>query len=567
MHNLYHTKVLNYSEENIKKQLKFKEEVIHSLSYNQIADNGQIEKEPQIKYFFIIGFEINAKNPSILAMFPSKQSELINSLNSDTIASYCYPYRCERIDDTIKTANNILTGFVFNIFLDDQLFYGIVIHIKIPMTNHFFGKEFDCRYPFSLCVLSKFANISSHFSFLYQISELIFSNKAPSISNLINIPDELKNQKGECIPNLVIDNQCELIAKSPKMQTLQFLLPKLLKYYTTNFYPTLKETYYLLYPSLQTLFTFFPPDMIVEIYTFILLEMKIIFYSRDLNRLSFCVLAATNLVKTLSIEAKIYPVFPTFDNFKDAFDTPFISVFGYPDIVTNKSPLYSKFDVIIDIDNHSFVKKPKCPTLPNSQFLISNIEKKLNESEQKIRILPKLSFEKILENQRKSPLLFNPKGKINDNIYPDCFRYFAETKYAFSSEIIQYILNLFDTIPFIEYDSENKPVPIIDKVMLCMVTDSTNPDCPVSVFNREIFINLYNHDRDFMEQFIHTQIFYQYINKIEGKCQKDKSLKALRSQQINSDANKIESLISNTQNIARTKSNVIQTPTPPPNHS
>lgn len=545
---------MSFSEENLKKQLQLKEE-INKSSYKEVIFE-KIEKEPAFEHFFLLGYEYYAQTPSILAMFPSKSQNITNNY-INVIIEYCYPFKIGKIMHlTEPCRNNIITGFVFNFMQDEKLLYGVVLHVIIPQNNHHIGPKFDHSYPFSLCIISKYADICSHFTFLCEINNLILLKKPFQQNVSIVPPIDLQNQEGDIPTTLVLDSKTPLIAISPNIPSFHFLINTLLNYYSTNMIPTLKQNYYLLYPTMQTLFTFLTIDQIVKVYTYILLEKKILFLSKSLNRLSFCVLAASNLLKKLNIEAKIYPIFPTYAAYRDLLDMPFTSIFGFPCHSNEKvRKISDKFDLIIDLDEGQILKEAKIPQLPRKNILTKNLHDLLKEKRPEVRILPKLSIGRIIETQKVTPDFILLKGPKNQNIYPKCFQYFAETKYIFNPEIIQIILDMFHKIPFTFADDDS----LIEKIFPCIVTDTSDENNPVSVFNQSLFLTMFNDDDatlSFMQDFLNTQIFSLFVEKIVDDFQKNKTS---RARNISQDSMKIESIKKISQNIYRSKSNVVKT--------
>lgn len=287
-----------------------------------------------------------------------------------------------------------------------------------------------------------------------------------------------------------------------------------------------------------------------------LLESKIIFLSKDLNRLSFCVRAASNLIKKMSIEAKIYPIFPTYDKFKDILDMPFASVFGYPDDPTRELIDFfsDKFDLIIDITKGQFIKERRIPQLQKSMVLIKGINDLLEKEKPAIRILPKLTFNTIIQTQKTSPEFVTFRGEKNENIYPCCFKFFAETLYVFNPKLIQRISDMLHIIPF----TFKGRTTLNEKIKLCIVSDTTDSNHPVSVLNEDIFLNSFvDEDQEtkiFMSAFLSTQIFSQFIEKIVDEHQIDISESSVRARCAILFSEKIETIKRNSKTVSRAHS-------------
>lgn len=513
------------SEKRIQKNIQNKRMFQASTSTNDIISNSR-EREGHFRCFLILGIDTSREDnpkPCILSMFPSRPVKFSDSEMKDII-NFCYPQGFKQIPISSPLRNSkasaesssILTGFVFYLQGKERL-YGVVLHIRIPNdSKSFVGDKFDRSYPFGLCVISKYPDISSHFQFLSDIADAIVSDvKLPDRS--VEVPEWLQNRTEKCLPSLLIHPKCPLIAVSMGVHSPRFLLPDILSYYSINFQPMLNTSDYLLYPTFQTLLSFFSSKDIVKIYTYILYEIYVVFTSTDMNRLSFCVLAATNLIKGLNIESKIFPVLPESDNFLPIFETPFPFIIGYPHRFDN-------VDVVIDIDKGKITENTALPKLPHSAKLIAQIDLLLSNYQAQMTIPSKTSFKTLLSKQKVNPEFIKFTSKADQRIYPKCFRDFADTKYIVNPRIIQSISKLFYK-PFVPN--------LADFIKMHFVTDTTIRSNPVTVFNKEMFIyHIDDKFQDFMKYFSNTQMFQQFVEKLADEVQMNKNLLAVRKQQF-----------------------------------
>lgn len=499
------------------------------LFQDSSTSTGELIREKKEKggnfiNFFVLGVDCNDDKitPSILAMFPSRPVRFSDHEMKDII-SFCYPQGFKTISSSPLRNNknqgetsNILDGFVFYLQSEERL-YGVVIHIRIPNDSQsFVGDKFDRSYPFCLCIISKNPDISSHFTFLSDIAAAIIGN-AKFPNRTVEIPEELQNRTEKCLSSLLIHPKCPLIAVSMGIHPPRFILPDLLTYYSLKPQLMLNRSDYLLYPTLQTLFSFFSPKDIVKIYSYILYEIFIVFTSTSMNRLSFCILAITNLVKGLNIESKIFPILPASDDFRPIFDSPLSFIIGYPHRFDN-------VDVVIDIDKGKIIENTALPKLPYSSRLTAQIELLTSNYSSKTTIPSKVSFRTLLTKQKFSPDFIKFTEKADQRIFPKCFRDFAETKYIFFPKIIQSIVKLFYK-PFIPN--------LAEFVKMHLVTDTTIRSNPVTVFNQDLF--LYHVDdkyQEFMKFFMNTQMFQDFVERVSDQVQNNKNLMAIREQQF-----------------------------------
>lgn len=522
------------SEKRVQKYIQNKRMFQDSTSTNELMQN-QKEKEGNFINFLVLGIDCNGDDPkpSVLAMFPSRPVKFTDKEVRDII-SFCYPQGFKQISSSTlrnnrnqECASNILNGFVFYLQSEERM-YGVVLHIRVPPESQtFISDKFDRSYPFCLCVISKNPDISSHFNFLNGIADLIIGN-AKFPEKTVEIPEELQNRNEKCLSSLLIHPKCPLIAVSMGIHPPRFILPDLLTYYSLKPQLMLNRSDYLLYPTLQTLFTFFTPKDIVKIYTYILYEVFIVFTSTNMNRLSFCILAITNLVKGLTIESKVFPILPVTDDFRPIFDSPMSFIIGYPHRFDN-------VDVVIDIDKGRITENTALPKFPYASKLVAQIELLTQNYNDQMTIPPRVSFRTLIKKQKINPDFVKFTEKADSRIYPKCFRDFAETKFIFFPKIIQSIIKLFYK-PFVP--------GLADFVKMHLVTDTTISSNPVTVFNQDMFLyHVGDKFQDFMKYFTNTQMFQDFVERLSDEVQTNKNLMAIRKQQFKQYQNQIYMII------------------------
>lgn len=390
--------------------------IIRKKKYDQAYVKDKYANTDNYESFLIVGVEskqVNPKKPkaSLIAMFPSFQSEQ----PIDLIVTHCYPHGLKKIN-RFNSKSNILDGFVF-LFANPKK-VGVVVHFNIPDLNKsFVGPNYSNAYPFSLCLISNNPNISSHFIFLCEIAEAIINNSSLIVPiNLL--PDKLFDKKENCYKDLILDPNSDLIAISPLVKSLQFILPKLISYYVNYKMPTLDQNDYLLFPTLQVLLSNLSPENIVNTYLAILFDYHIIFVSKDLNKLTFSILAATYMIKELDIASIINPALP---------DTRKLIEFANctaPYIIGFHKPI-GNYDFVVNLDKNQisfydeYKRKIPGPNFPYARKLVA----KIND----LMLLNSLDIKYTKENI----------SNANEFIYPKCFQFFTKTKYILTPIFIR----------------------------------------------------------------------------------------------------------------------------------
>lgn len=394
-----------------------------NLEKNGIHSDKQFKNDRKFNSFYVFGINRYNKKPSYISMFPAFPVTL-NEENIKLLPNFCYPQGIKPVPSKLPNESNIITGFVFYFGCNEYI--GVALHIYIPPSaNSFVGIEYDRSYPFCICSLSNNPDIASHFSFLYELVDpIIGKNTLPEEPFII--PDHLQNSERKCIMFLHLRPNSDYIALSPLAQSMNFLLPKLINYYNSQFLKYIQNDF-LIYPTLQTFFTFLSPQKIVELFLCSICDLRLVFLSNDLNKLSFCILALASLVKCVDIQF-IFPCLPII--LEKILETPVNFIIGYV-----KSSNEADIDVNLDtgeifphikdgIDKysviHNFVNESELGEKAESLF-IENLNNFL---------IP----EKNLLNSRKYLDFIKNADK---DIYPECFQFFAKTKYILIKKFIK----------------------------------------------------------------------------------------------------------------------------------
>lgn len=485
----------------------------------QIPQQNQFQSrfESHFNHFLILGVsqaQSDHPQPTVLTMFPSRPLIYNNSVMNDII-NFCYPQGFRPISSFPLSFNNsnILKGFVFYLEISYRV-YGIAIHIRIPPNvNSFVGEQISREYPFCLCLLSKEPYLAAHFTFLRDVAEGILENKRlPETS--APIPKSLQNPTGRCLQGLIMNQKCPLIAVAMGIRVPRFLLPTLVNYYTVKFKAGLATPDYLINPTFHSLFSSFRSREIVKIYTCLLLELHVVFTSNDLNKLSFCVIAATNLLYPLQLVSKVIPIIPLNNEFRPILDSPFSYIIGYPQKC-------EKADVIVDIDRGRVIENIRIPELPKASNLVAKLDLLLTNYASQITVPQKASLKLLISKQKFTPQYIDFIEKCDPKVFPNCFAEFVDTKYIFQPHMIKRLMNMFSV----------QMVPgLADFVKMCFVTDSTIRSKPVTVFNKDLFLSKVPETmKEFFEVFSNTQMFQVFVDYLTDDVQMKKNKQSIHA--------------------------------------
>lgn len=265
----------------------------------------------------------------------------------------------------------------------------------------------------------------------------------------------------------------------------------------------------VIYPTFSALFSCLTPIQIIQIYTALLLERSILFVSESHQLISFSVIASTHLLLPFITQANVMPVLPNNGKYQSILESPVPFVAGS----SNKN---GDADLIVDLDNGTITLPDDMPQLPRYQELLSKLDDILKHSLKQILVPPKEIKSFFSKTSSANPKYEEFIQKVNSNIFPSNFSNFIPMKYILTSDLIEEILSLF---------SEFFPLLLKDAVMCCFVTDSTDPDNPIRVFNKGLFNEFAAEtDKDFFDDFTSTQIFTAFCDKIEDNYESEKTV-------------------------------------------
>ena len=436
-------------------------------------------------------------------MFPSKSINLeelpMGVINF--IPLNAYPKGVDKVEnyDHDENESNILTGFVFTT-ID---YIGVVIQFVIPPNSKSFTSDkYDRSYPFSVCLISENPNISRHFQFL---SDLVTSiTKEDSLPTVfIEAPESFFHLKGSTIPNLTINEDYPYFAIAPKLETpSSFIINQIKSYYEIETMSQIQYPVYrrrLLYPTVQMLLTSLSPEDIVKLYLIILCEYKIVFKSKDLTKLSFCVIAATNMMSKLKVQSTVNPVIPDSENFYGLFLTVGGPIFGFvndctftgylvdldKEVAENESRITFQLDPNDDDDNqnYDYKKELKIPYFSYEQDMVRKIKELIIKAESNT----------------------NENDLENELIYPRCFKHFIKTKSNFI--LTNSIINNFSNALTQPLVSDLKP-----KIWLSRIIHRDEKGIEISVQNKNVILGLDN--SEFMKKFINTVMYQEFTQDI-----------------------------------------------------
>jgi len=485
------------------------------------------------EHFFIVGIPPDAENPEemvprIIFLFPAAPL-LMRSNEFDQVVNFSFPNGFRRLPELKPHDPIILEEFSFRLSGNDQALYGCCVHLRIPPGKQlFFSSEKSSSYPFCFCIISKIPILSSHFQFLTYLVRAICGIEKP-IERSHNELSYTPISEGETLPDLTVLTG---VGRWRKMLFPRPFRIELVYYRSMSQRPGQDQDFKLSvdsrllipmicsdfkalgYSSLDTLFSIFEIEEIIEIYTAILLDHHTLVISDSPHKLSLSVLALRSLMNPFVIGGSYMPLVPNLPEYLQMLESPVPFICGCLKSSLLKTISLNEPICIVDIDEKTIVDKSLNVSLPNSGIIIKSINDFLKEQSDIITVPPKFIrkglFSSISLNPQYKPFI----DRIHGYMKPKAFLEQIEQKYVFTPEIVDHIQQIF-------YD--NFKTPLESSIRPCFVTDSTDVDKPVTVFNHEIFMmSIDRKDEPFYSQFSHSSIFQLFCDGKTDETDLDK---------------------------------------------
>eukprot|EP01119_Soliformovum_irregulare_P017830 TRINITY_DN5357_c0_g1_i1.p2 TRINITY_DN5357_c0_g1~~TRINITY_DN5357_c0_g1_i1.p2 ORF type:complete len:578 (-),score=183.77 TRINITY_DN5357_c0_g1_i1:70-1803(-) len=322
--------------------------------------------------------------PQVLFQYPPNEEK---PLKHDFVANFCFPRGIEVVcHERTKSASDQLelmfgqfskvegtdSSFIFLISGEENILYGVCVlqpelitdyssFVAAPPTLTSRG-VCDFFAPRCYCFLSRFPFFSVHFEVLYSI---LARNRLRRISLAVGVQDEEK--KGESEIDLVkAYYQKEVPTES---NGLKFNLPGELR--SLEFVcPPGDEDRQMAEWGLVTLFKLLSLKNIMTLFTCVMLEKSIIFFSHDVGLLSACTLSIIPLLRPYVFQGPFIPVLP--EEFLEFLESPVPYVIGATHLPED---LIREDKVIVDIDNDTItLPTTEISKLPEQKKLMSSLE-------------------------------------------------------------------------------------------------------------------------------------------------------------------------------------------------
>ena len=471
----------------------------------------------------------NPPEPEVLFIYPSYP--LIFSPNDfETVVKFCFPNGfkpCSAQPDNGEKQQDqdhfFLSQFVFRLTeaASSKPVYGVCTHFTAAhVGKSFFYDSFSKQYPFCFCFLTTNPNFTVLFQYSVFLSRWTCMNsKFVSHQNAYDNYTVPTEDETTLLPGMVY------AAGTQRMNSIRIPRPfiqELTWFYTLKSKKDGEEAFslspnfklvmprilspnkYIQFGCLDSLFSLMSLKNILRLYSNLLLEVQTVFISEKIHQLTLATMAAVTLLYPFNFNGTIMPLLPRDPTLLQLLESPVPYITGI--LVDETQPFTPPEGVcVVDLDHDTIIEAESVPEVPNYSKMKQTLKSILRDHQAQIKV-PQRNIkigvlkktvkvnEKYIEFIKTTSPFAKPRVIID----------FFPQKYIFTPEVANKIMECFETSIAPTVDSLIKP---------CFVTETTDINHPVTVFNKELFLDsVPERARQFYSQFSTTTMFQDFCD-------------------------------------------------------
>jgi hypothetical protein len=265
--------------------------------------------------------------------------------------------------------------------------------------------------------------------------------------------------------------------------------------------------------GLDALFSALSLANIVRAVSVMLLEKHVVVVSNCPNKLTLSVLCLKELCKPFNLRCTFLPLLPATPEFLSFLDSPVPFVLG---ILRGTHRIeVGAYVVVVDLDADTVTDPDRSPLLPGAPELIDRLKATLDLNKAEI-VIPRPSVNMKTERaaRMKREWAEFVKTKMHPFSVPFIYWHY-QRKYIFTESVIEDIICKFRV----------QIAPPLEQLLSpCFITDTTDIDNPVTVFNNDLFMaSVKPADQPFYRAFLSTSAFHEYSDSLMEETAKSAS--------------------------------------------
>jgi hypothetical protein len=463
-------------------------------------------------------------SPTVLLVHPATPLS-IPAIEFTRLPYFCFPGGFEQRVKSKPTKHPIRDQFVFEIGVSSGTrMYGVCTVCSFAFSRpSFLYTNCSRQYPHCICYLTSNLVLAAQFHYESFLIGLISGSITSSVRHSPDVDFPISGGITP-IPGLV---RAGVVQRHRSFKVPHVLLHELCYFHSIEcdamidrpillakkdsvMIPSLVNAPNCLgYVALDALFSVLSVENIVRLFSIFLLERRIILTSNRLHVLTMSALMIRDLLKPFKYRGTFLPILPLTDEFLPLLDSPVPFVCGI--LKSHRTVPFPSFACVVDLDRDSIRDPDNSPLVAGGEELINKINTLLEQNASAITVPPSTYW---LDGECER----NPEHRefISAHLHPFSalvsFR-LVERKYIFGQVMVNEIAKLFRL----------RLAPVLETILPpCFVTDRTDEDNPITVFNKEVFVDCLDEvDRPFYRAFLGTSMFQDFADGLMEERMRD----------------------------------------------
>jgi hypothetical protein len=248
------------------------------------------------------------------------------------------------------------------------------------------------------------------------------------------------------------------------------------------------------YAALDLLFSSLSVENVLHAVSLFLLERPVVVLCSDLHRQSLCTLCLRELVRPFRYRGTFLPVLPECEKYRAVLESPMPYVVGI--LKSRAAVRIPEYATVVDLDADTVIDPDNGPRVAGAGRAAARLRALFGAW--RVDLPPMWTGRR---NPEYAAAVHARKGEFASwHSYVQ-----APRSLMFSDAQVDEIARIFGTL--IAPD-------VAARAVLCFVTDRTVKRCPVTIFNRELFLaSLEEPDAPFYRAFAQTMMFNEFIDR------------------------------------------------------
>ena len=457
---------------------------------------------------------IEAAAPEILVVYPASPLVLAPE-DYVCLPSFCFPKGFTPSDPEVVKRESVTSQFVFELNKADgnAKYYGVcTIFSLMESREMFFFNKFSKLYPTAICVLTSEPNLSVQFTYGTFLARWFAGKVRGYRKREVEIPET--DEEGEALPGMVITKGCQKlnmflvprvfltemayvngIKVSPDRETdLPLVEGKKIRIPSVK-----KASKSIVYSGMDALFTALTIESVIKCVSMMLLEKQMVFVSEDEFILSLSVMCLRELMMPFKYQSTFLPLVPNTSQYINILESPVPFICGI--VKTEHQRTIPDHVAVVDLDCNAIYDPDNVPLIPKAKKIKQQITKLFQKRSKDINAPAAKSK---IADKATSPAYFD---FIVAHMHPCVSAHtyiISPKKYVFPTEVVDQIVATFRELI----------APKIEKLIApCFVSDTTDIENPVTIFNKELFLDSVGKKaRPFFSEFVNTTMFQEFCD-------------------------------------------------------